>query len=59
LLDAAKAPGAYTGRAPTPTTEQVAQLRAQADAGESRSVLAAEFGITRRTVYNYLRASTT
>lgn len=57
-IAAAKARGAYTGRAPALTTEQITQLRARAEAGESKSVLAAEFGITRQTVYNYLRAAT-
>jgi DNA invertase Pin-like site-specific DNA recombinase len=55
-IAAAKARGAYTGRAPALATEQIAQLRERAAAGESKSVLAAEFGITRQTVYNYLRA---
>lgn len=54
-IAAAKARGAYTGRAPALTGDQIAQLRERAAAGESKSVLAAEFGITRQTVYNYLR----
>lgn len=54
-IAAAKARGAYTGRAPALTAAQIAQLRERAAAGESKSVLAAEFGITRQTVYNYLR----
>ena len=55
-IAAAKARGAYTGRAPALTAEQIGRLRERAEAGESKSVLAAEFGITRQTVYNYLRA---
>ncbi|MEU4837460.1 hypothetical protein [Nocardia testacea] len=35
---------------------QAEQLRDRAGAGESKSVPAAEFGTTRQTVYNYLRA---
>lgn len=54
-IAAAKARGAYTGRSPALTGDQIAQLRERAAAGESKSVLAAEFGITRQTVYNYLR----
>jgi DNA invertase Pin-like site-specific DNA recombinase len=54
-IAAAKARGAYTGRAPALTAERVGQLRDRAAAGESKSMLAAEFGITRQTVYNYLR----
>jgi DNA invertase Pin-like site-specific DNA recombinase len=55
-IAAAKTRGAYTGRTPALTTEQITHLRDRAEAGESKSVLAAEFGITRQTVYNYLRA---
>jgi predicted transcriptional regulator YheO len=32
-------------------------LRERATAGERKSVLAAEFGISRETVYSYLRAA--
>jgi len=56
-IAAAKTRGAYTGRKPALTTEQATQLRARAAAGESKSVLANEFGISRETVYSYLRAS--
>ncbi|MEV0108204.1 recombinase family protein [Nocardia sp. NPDC050799] len=56
-IAAAKARGAYTGRAPALTTEQVEQVCARAEAGESKSVLATEFGVTRQTIYNHLRAS--
>ncbi|WP_039827568.1 recombinase family protein [Nocardia testacea] len=58
-IAAAKVRGAYTGRAPALATEQITQLRDRAAAGESKSVLAAEFGVTRQTVYNYLRSSAT
>ncbi|WP_442941579.1 helix-turn-helix domain-containing protein [Nocardia sp. NBC_00416] len=33
------------------------RLPSRAAAGESKSVLAAEFGVTRQTIYNYLRTS--
>ncbi|WP_329414756.1 recombinase family protein [Nocardia vinacea] len=56
-IAAAKTRGAYTGRKPALTTEQAAQLRARAAAGESKSALANEFGISRETVYSYLRVS--
>jgi DNA invertase Pin-like site-specific DNA recombinase len=56
-IAAAKARGAYTGRKPALTTEQAQQLRARAAAGERKSVLAAEFGISRETVYSYLRVA--
>jgi DNA invertase Pin-like site-specific DNA recombinase len=55
-IAAAKARGAYTGRKPALTDEQADQLRERAAAGERKSVLAKEFGISRETVYSYLRA---
>ncbi|MFJ9371549.1 recombinase family protein [Nocardia sp. NPDC101769] len=55
-IAAAKARGAYTGRKPALTDAQAGRLRERAAAGESKSLLAKEFGISRETVYNYLRA---
>jgi len=55
-IAAAKTRGVYTGRKPALTTEQAATLRARATAGEPKSLLAKEFGISRETVYAYLRA---
>lgn len=52
----AKQQGVYKGRKPALTTEQATQLRDRAAAGEHKSVLAREFGISRDTVYSYLRA---
>jgi DNA invertase Pin-like site-specific DNA recombinase len=54
-IAAAKARGAYTGRKPAITAEQAQQLRERAATGERKSVLAREFGISRETVYSYLR----
>ncbi|OBA65089.1 transposase [Nocardia sp. 852002-20019_SCH5090214] len=56
-IAAAKTRGVYTGRKPALTTEQAAQLRERAAAGESKSVLAKDFGISRETVYAYLRSA--
>jgi DNA invertase Pin-like site-specific DNA recombinase len=53
----AKVRGAYHGRKPTLSSAQVAQLCARAEAGESRSRLALEFGISRETLYQYLKRS--
>ncbi|MFE9323534.1 helix-turn-helix domain-containing protein [Nocardia sp. NPDC052278] len=50
--------GAYTGRKPALTTEQADALRSRAAAGEPKSMLAKEFGISRETVYSYLRSAT-
>jgi DNA invertase Pin-like site-specific DNA recombinase len=55
-IAAAKQRGAYTGRKPALTPEQARQLRERAAAGEPKSALAKEFGISRETVYSYLRA---
>ena len=51
----AKAAGKYKGRKPSLTKEQAVQLRAKALAGEKKAVLAREFGISRETLYQYLR----
>jgi DNA invertase Pin-like site-specific DNA recombinase len=56
-IAAAKARGAYTGRKPALDDEQARQLRERAAAGERKSLLATEFGISRETVYSYLRAA--
>jgi len=47
--------GVYTGRKPTLTAEQAQQLRERIATGEKKSALAKEFGISRETVYSYLR----
>lgn len=51
----AKARGAYRGRRPSLTGDQVRLLQARAAAGEPKTRLATEFGISRETVYQYLR----
>lgn len=51
----AKARGAYKGRKPSLTQDQAVQLRARAASGERKAVLAREFGISRETLYQYLR----
>lgn len=54
----AKQRGVYTGRKPALTAEQAQQLRERVAAGERKSALAKEFGISRETVYSYLRPAT-
>ncbi len=49
----AKARGAYKGRKRVLTAEQIAELRAKAVPGANKSALAREYGIGRRTLYNY------
>jgi DNA invertase Pin-like site-specific DNA recombinase len=52
----AKQRGAYRGRKPALNPAQIAQLIERAAAGDAKTVLAREFGISRETVYQYLRA---
>ncbi len=54
-IAAAKHRGVYTGRKPALTAEQARQLRERVAAGERKAVLAKEYGISRETVYSYLR----
>ena len=58
-IAAARQRGAYTGRKPALTPERARELSERAAAGERKSVLAKEFGISRETVYSYLRTATT
>ena len=52
----AKQRGVYRGRKRSLTTGQVDDLRRRASAGEAKAHLAKEFGISRETVYQYIRA---
>ena len=51
----AKKRGAYRGRTPALDTARAAELREKADAGVPKAALARDFGISRETVYAYLR----
>jgi len=51
----AKKRGAYRGRKRALTDDQVDQLRQRAGAGETKTALARTFGVSRETVYQYLR----
>lgn len=51
----AKQRGAYKGRRPALTAAQAGELRAAAATGTPKAMLAREFGISRETVYQYLR----
>lgn len=50
----AKSEGKYKGRKPSLTGDRVLELRRRSDAGEKKTVLAREFGISRETVYKYV-----
>lgn len=52
----AKARGAYRGRRKALSPEKAAELRDRAGAGEQKTGLAREFGISRETLYQYLKA---
>jgi DNA invertase Pin-like site-specific DNA recombinase len=51
----AKAKGIYKGRKPALNAERIAKLREKAAAGANRTRLAKEFGISRETLYQYIR----
>ncbi len=55
----AKGRGAYRGRKKSLSSDQVDELCRRVGAGEAKAVLARELGISRETVYQYLRAATT
>ena len=51
----ARARGAYRGRKPSLSRDQAETVRARAAAGEPKASLARELGISRQTLYAYLR----
>jgi DNA invertase Pin-like site-specific DNA recombinase len=51
----AKRRGVYRGRKKALVPEQAAELRRRAAAGEKKAQLAREFGISRETLYQYLK----
>lgn len=53
----AKAEGKYKGRKPSLNAERVLELQRRAGAGEKKTALAREFGISRETVYTYIGAA--
>jgi DNA invertase Pin-like site-specific DNA recombinase len=55
----AKARGAYRGRRKALSPDQAGELRRRAGTGEQKTSLAREFGISRETLYQYLRTGST
>jgi len=51
----AKQRGAYKGRKPALTAAKAEELRSRIQAGEKKAELAREYGISRETVYQYLK----
>ena len=54
-IELAKKRGAYRGRKQSLSAEQVAELRQRATEGEVKTKLAKAFGISRETLFQYLR----
>ena len=54
-IEAAKRRGVYRGRRKSLNPEQAAEIARRAAAGESKAALAREAGISRETLYQYLR----
>ena len=54
-IELAKKRGAYRGRKPSLSDEQIAELRKRAAEGEVKTRLAKAFGISRETLYQHLR----
>lgn len=52
----AKKKGLYRGRKRSLSEEQAGQLRQRCASGEKKAVVARDFGISRETLYQYLRA---
>ena len=50
--------GAYRGRKRSLSDEMVAELHRRVDAGERKAAIARDLGISRETLYQYLRAAT-
>jgi len=51
----AKNRGAYKGRKPALTTEQIQSVKTRVHQGDKKSHIARDFGISRETVYQYLK----
>jgi DNA invertase Pin-like site-specific DNA recombinase len=52
----AKKAGVYKGRKPSLSAERAVELCKRAEAGEKKAGLAREYGISRETLYQYLKA---
>jgi DNA invertase Pin-like site-specific DNA recombinase len=50
--------GVYRGRKPTLSAEQVDQVQRRVDTGEKKATIARDLGISRETLYQYLRQAT-
>jgi len=55
-ISLAKQRGVYRGRKKTLSDSRIEELRHRVEAREPKAALAREFGISRATLYEYLRA---
>ncbi|MGC8466533.1 MAG: recombinase family protein [Acidimicrobiales bacterium] len=55
-IELAKRRGAYKGRKPSLTNEQLLEVRRRVQAGEAKSAVARSSGVSRETLYKYLRS---
>ena len=56
-IAAAKKRGVYTGRKKALTDQQISEIRQRVAAGETKAALAREYGVSRETLYQHLRAN--
>lgn len=56
-IEMAKKRGAYRGRKKALSDEQVSELKLRIGAGDKKAQVARDFGISRETLYQYLRSS--
>jgi len=56
-IELAKKRGAYRGRKKALSAEKIAELKKRVDAGDKKAQVARDFGISRETLYQYLRSS--
>lgn len=54
-IDLAKKRGVYKGRKPSLSEEQVIDLKQKVENGEKKTTIAKEFGISRETLYQYIK----
>ena len=54
-IELAKKRGVYKGRKAALSDDKIVQLKEQVALGNNKSELAKEFGISRETLYKYLR----
>ena len=51
----AKKKGLYKGRKPSLSSEQVNEVKSRLDNGDKKTQIAKDFGISRETLYQYIR----